>query len=253
MNLFSDLDNTLIYSHRRNLPEPKITVEWLNGKQQSFMTEKTFDFLSDNSDIHLIPVTTRSIEQYRRLTTLTNGLKVSYAIVCNGGILLNNGIVDADWMHETLKMIEPAYNEFMRVKEVAYELCGEDHIHDVEGIMFYGKSEAPQQIANALSSKMDLSKIGVFCDNRKFYCLPNVINKGIAVQRFSKRFNITIDIAVGDGIADIPMLEVSHFAIAPKAFNYLLNNRNVAYIGEGKILSNEVCSIVKKHLEYENV
>ena len=253
MNLFSDLDNTLIYSHRRNLPEPKITVEWLNGKQQSFMTEKSFNFFSDNPDVQLIPVTTRSIEQYSRLTALTEGLKVSYAIVCNGGILLSNGMIDTDWMNETMKMMEPAYDEFMRVKEVACELCGEDHIHDVEGIMFYGKSETPQQIVNALSLKMDVSKVGAFCDSRKFYCVPNVINKGSAVQRFSKRFNATIDVAVGDGIADIPMLEAARFAIAPKSLDCLVNNRNVAYIDKREILSDEVCSIVKKHLEYENI
>ena len=34
--LFTDLDNTLLYSHRHSTPEPKRWVEQLQGKPQGF-------------------------------------------------------------------------------------------------------------------------------------------------------------------------------------------------------------------------
>ena len=44
--LFSDLDNTLIYSHNRELSKPKVVIEHLDGREQSFMTQYTYDFLA---------------------------------------------------------------------------------------------------------------------------------------------------------------------------------------------------------------
>ena len=41
MRFFCDLDHTLIYSHRVALGEEKVVVEYLNGKEQSFMTRTT--------------------------------------------------------------------------------------------------------------------------------------------------------------------------------------------------------------------
>ena len=44
VDLFTDLDNTLIYSRRRPLPGDKVVVERLNGADQSFMTGRTLEF-----------------------------------------------------------------------------------------------------------------------------------------------------------------------------------------------------------------
>ena len=44
---FSDLDNTLVYSHRVSLPGERIAVEYLNDHIQSYMTKKTYDFLQE--------------------------------------------------------------------------------------------------------------------------------------------------------------------------------------------------------------
>lgn len=58
---FSDLDNTLIFSHRKKGVEDKIPVEYLNGKEQSYMPGELARLLTDNQEILLVPVTTRSI------------------------------------------------------------------------------------------------------------------------------------------------------------------------------------------------
>ena len=89
---FSDLDNTLIYSHRTTFTQKKVLVEYLRGKEQSFMTQETYNFMCSNR-IKFIPVTTRSVEQYNRLFVFGKEIEADHALVCNGAILLNKGVV----------------------------------------------------------------------------------------------------------------------------------------------------------------
>ena len=60
---FSDLDRTLIFSHRIALPREKLVVELLNGREQSYMTCRTLAYLQNAAWLRLVPVTMRSCEQ----------------------------------------------------------------------------------------------------------------------------------------------------------------------------------------------
>ena len=72
-------------------------------KQISFITRKTYSLLKKlNKDILIVPTSTRTIEQYNRINL--NIGKIKYALVCNGGILLVNGVKDEKWYEESLKM-----------------------------------------------------------------------------------------------------------------------------------------------------
>ena len=65
--LASDLDNTLIhsYKHRR---DNDICIELLKGEEQGFMSRRVYDCLSALPDnIELVPLTTRSVEQFERI------------------------------------------------------------------------------------------------------------------------------------------------------------------------------------------
>ena len=60
--LACDLDNTLIYSYKHRVPGDSC-VEWLDGQEQSFMTERTQALLRQlPANVRLVPVTTRSKE-----------------------------------------------------------------------------------------------------------------------------------------------------------------------------------------------
>lgn len=70
----SDLDRTLIFSHRF-LDEHKynkkiVLVEDKDGKEISYMSELAYNKLQEinnNKDITFIPTTTRSLEEYNRI------------------------------------------------------------------------------------------------------------------------------------------------------------------------------------------
>ena len=95
----SDLDRTLIYSNRlltkNHLPVPIRNVEVYNGREISYMTEKAIALLRELADeMMFIPVTTRTVEQYHRIALFREEIRPTYAITCNGGVVLNNGNVD---------------------------------------------------------------------------------------------------------------------------------------------------------------
>ena len=66
--LCADMDNTIIYSYKRNIGENKLNVELYNGREISFISEKTHDLLKKVSEkMTIIPTSTRTEEQYKRI------------------------------------------------------------------------------------------------------------------------------------------------------------------------------------------
>ena len=92
----SDLDNTLLYS-RSHKREGDVCVEHIKGEAHGFMTPLAIERLREVSQkVRLIPVTTRSVEQYRRIEW-PEGTAPEYAVTTNGAVLLHGGEVDAAW------------------------------------------------------------------------------------------------------------------------------------------------------------
>lgn len=101
--LFADLDRTLIYSANAldptapQTPAPRLRcVEMRRGRPASFVTETAAAGIGRLLDSQLlIPVTTRSVKQYRRVRL--PGPVPRLALVANGGRLLRDGVVDASY------------------------------------------------------------------------------------------------------------------------------------------------------------
>ena len=109
----SDLDNTLLYS-RSHKREGDICVEHIKGRAHGFMTPLAIERLREVSQkVRLIPVTTRSVEQYRRIEW-PEGTAPEYAVTTNGAVLLHGGEVDAAWREAHDALIAPAREEIAR-------------------------------------------------------------------------------------------------------------------------------------------
>ena len=99
-----DMDNTIIYSYKHDIGEKKLNVELYNGREISFISERTYSLLKEvNDKMLIVPTSTRTEEQYRRINLHIGA--IPYALVCNGGVLLVNGERDKEWYYESLKMI----------------------------------------------------------------------------------------------------------------------------------------------------
>ncbi|MBQ9140495.1 MAG: sucrose-6-phosphate hydrolase, partial [Lachnospiraceae bacterium] len=91
-----DMDNTLIYSYKHDIGESKRCAEIYQGREISFMTDKTSKLLRELArKVLIVPTTTRTRQQYERIDL---GLgKIPYALVCNGGVLIKDGVEVEDW------------------------------------------------------------------------------------------------------------------------------------------------------------
>ena len=110
----SDLDNTLLFSHRHRQPGDRC-VELLNGAEQGFFTQETVDLLPQVVQrVQLLPVTTRSVEQYLRIQWPA-GTAPRWALTANGAVLLRDGGLDRDWYAQSRELIRDYQGELHRI------------------------------------------------------------------------------------------------------------------------------------------
>ena len=218
MELFcSDLDNTLIYSYKRPIGEDKILVETKDGKELSFMSWKSYELLEKIKDkIELIPITTRSLEQYNRIQ-LSSQWKPKYALVANGGILLINGKIDRDWYQASKHLIEPC----KEVLNQGISLLNEDEyvnfqVRKVDQLFVFTKSKEPEKTIENLKKHLNLDLVSVHQNGVKVYIFPKRLNKGHALERIKAFLSSHFVIAAGDSDFDIPMLQKADLGIYPK-------------------------------------
>ncbi len=95
MDLFaSDLDNTLIYSYKRDLGTDTVCAEVDEGRKVSFMTNRSRELLEKvNQTMHFVPVTTRSVQQYQRIR-FGDTWSPHLALAANGGVLLRDELFE---------------------------------------------------------------------------------------------------------------------------------------------------------------
>lgn len=240
---FSDLDNTLIYSHNRKINDEKIVVEHLEGREQSFMTMQTYNFLIRSEWLNWIPVTTRTEVQYKRLNCM-DATHAKYAIVCNGGKLLVDGIEDVKWTEKTLGLAETQIDELETAIKILKDTCGQAELHRPDIYMCYVKVENPEEICGKLVKFISSKSIEIQHDQRKVYLFAGNVNKGSAVRRFMNRFDVGYTVAAGDDVMDIPMLNEVDFALAAsKIFHSVVVSPKELL--EGDIFSDQICKRLK--------
>lgn len=239
---FTDLDNTMIYSHHRGIGKPKIVVEHLDGKEQSFMTELTYDFLSYADWLVVVPVTTRTKQQYDRIEC-SEKLRFKYAIVCNGGKLLVDGKEDLEWSDKTDVFARDNYESLEQATELLSKLCRSETMHRPERYMSYVKCSDPERIYKEISKSVDPNKVNVQRDGRKVYLFANGISKGEAVKRFIRKRKPETILSAGDNLMDISMLNNADFAFVNRTITDLITCTNRITIEE-TLFSDGICRYI---------
>ena len=235
MILTTDLDNTLIYSYKHDIGNEKRCAEIYNGREISFITGKTFELLSAVKERHLIvPVTTRTEEQYRRIDLGAGGFE--YALVCNGGVLLKNGSEDKSWYEQSMKLTESSLPEIKK----AAAILGEDEnvcfeIRCIRELLVFTKSREPEITAGILRQQLDSSLADVFTNGVKVYAVPKMLDKGTAVERLRDYLGEKEIFAAGDSEFDIPMIKTADHAVCPRGL--VPAGENIIFCGDNELLS----------------
>ncbi|MFR6290933.1 MAG: hypothetical protein ACLUKQ_05715 [Peptococcaceae bacterium] len=248
--LLTDLDNTLIYSHRRDIGVQREHVEWYEGKQISFMTRKSQQLLElVRQKLLVIPCTTRSIAQYQRIQLLP-AWRPLYAFMANGGVLLVNGRIEPQWYQESLDRIASAESALQQA-QVLLERHTERllPVKCIDGLFLYTKSSVPEQLRQQLEAVLDLDQVQVLLHGAKVYVMPHTLTKGAVVQRIRQRYPQSYIWAAGDSTFDVPMLQAADFAFAPeKLASHLSEQSNQYLVSEGQLLAEEMLQYLQYHI-----
>lgn len=212
----SDLDNTLIYSYKRDIGKKKKCVELYEGREVSFMTDYSVSLLKQVAEkVLFVPTTTRTTEQYERITFDTGVPR--FALTCNGGVLLVDGKREESWYRESRELAENCRQEL----ELALYLLEADknrsmEVRFIEELFVFTKSEESEITIDKLRQRLDTSLVDVFQNGVKVYVVPKSLSKGRAVERLRKRLKPECVIAAGDSEFDVSMLACADLAVVPE-------------------------------------
>jgi hydroxymethylpyrimidine pyrophosphatase-like HAD family hydrolase len=221
MIFFSDLDNTLIHSYKR-ARVGDICVETRDGKELSFMPPGSYEMLQNAAEsVEFVPVTTRSAEQYRRLTMLRSG-GPRFALVCNGAILLDGGEIDEKWSDKSRMSF---HESLVRLPGYKYLADGwPDLFRDArlaDGFFMFAKPAASSDVTEVLNRVVDCALFDIHFAFEKVYIMPRGLTKGAAVSRFLRtRSGCQYSVSAGDGELDLSMLQVTDGALVPRGYPY---------------------------------
>ena len=210
----SDLDNTLLFSHRHRQPGDRC-VERLNGAEQSFFTQDTLDLLPQVvRRVHLLPITTRSVEQYLRIQW-PEGTVPRWALTANGAVLLRDGEVDRAWYAASQALVRDHREALAAVLDHLTRQGGATSARCVEGVYVYAAYPDTPTAERAARDWCGGSALRAVVSGRKVYFFPPGIDKGTALRRAVERFGLERVIAAGDSVIDVPMLRRADLALIP--------------------------------------
>lgn len=228
MMFASDLDRTIIYSNKFidskiNVSNNLRLVETYEGQEITYMLEKSIEILKKISKKALfVPVTTRTIEQYKRIMIFENEVIPKYSVVTNGGNILIDGKLDKEWnkaiknkIGQECLALEDAILEFEKIKNKKWM-----HKFRVADEMFFycviDKESLPLDVLNEFSMQLQKSNWRIILHGRKLYFLPKCLNKGNAVKYLAEKEEKEHVIAAGDSILDLDMLSIANHFISPQ-------------------------------------
>ncbi|MBQ2937910.1 MAG: HAD hydrolase family protein [Clostridia bacterium] len=216
----TDLDNTMIFSHRliSGYEDKVYCVEYYNGKAITYMTYTAIEKIKNlMKKIHVIPITTRSISQFERIEIFSSA---TYAVVANGGTILKNGIIHPEW-EQYINGILHKYNfeDVIKVFSNLPNLTLQPKV--VDGKFVFAKSDDINSCKQILQNKLDTKIWQLSFQGAKMYAIPMEITKGNALKFINEK--IINDkqpvISAGDSNLDLSMLEYSDYSIIPWGCN----------------------------------
>lgn len=224
---FTDLDRTIIYSHRFVGKEPNpfhVTVEAINGKKISFMKLSSFTLLREMlKEGRVVPVSARNVEEIKRLSLFEEGRFPEWVICDNGLVVLRNGQPDLDWQQEIEK------KEAFILRSRCYQI-GVQHFKNLSDL-FEKKwiktnstayrvliEDDPVFRETLYEQKEFYEKYGFLLDiqARKAYLIPKGFTKKEAVSYVIEHASPKKMIGAGDADSDYGFLTLMDVAYVPK-------------------------------------
>lgn len=203
----SDLDRTLIFSERY-VPnkEDYFLVETSKSGYQSYILKETFSRLSNLT--YFVPVTTRNESEWKR-TLLYTALKPHYAIVSNGEVVLENGVVSTEWA--TYLQDELSHIALVDIVSVAADILHPVRLAEPricsEYMVMFKVLNAPQTAEyRILCSYLSKSAWTATANGNKIYIMPKIVTKESALRFVQQQLGNLPVFGAGDSIMDLGII-----------------------------------------------
>lgn len=247
--LACDLDNTLIHSYK-HFVDGDICIEHLNGNEQGFMHPLTYKGLQElPAGIALVPLTSRSVGQYRRVRWPEN--KAPYnALTTNGCILLQEDREVPSWIEQSARLLEPFLAEFDRVQALLSKEAGIERCGMVDGMYLFARFASEVQAKSAAERIRPTSRMEVAQVQRKLYVIAPGTSKGAAIKRLKEAPDFDLLICAGDSEADLSMLREADVAVVPNRAlaNGLRSGVKTEICREGARFSDFILEVAHKYM-----
>ena len=212
--LACDLDNTFIFRKVNPLCD-YIPVEYNHGKPVMYISKKALElFRTTDKCIEFVPVTARSIEEFKRINIFAQK-QPQYVITSLGGVILKNGNIDAEWekrREAIMRSVRKILKEiFLKYKTKEYIL----RAMVVDESYLFIQSKCAENTASEIQSVYDESCLDILSRKEKIYIVPKEINKESAVRRVRTELDADVLVVAGDSDADNGMLNIADYALVP--------------------------------------
>ncbi|MGG0716833.1 HAD family hydrolase [Robertmurraya massiliosenegalensis] len=215
MMFASDLDRTLIYS-KRAMEEYSlvdelelIAVERKEEKEVSFMSKKALDYLGKlSSKLMFVPVTTRSLSQYKRVSF--QGIVHKYAVTTNGAIILYNGNQLSEWNEKISKEIRStsvSMGELVDLLLGHFTIDGDLRFVEERFVYYYLEKDITPELLSEVTKFSEEKGWRVSLQGKKLYFVPRPLSKGSAIKYIQEREGISTLIGAGDSLLDDDFLQ----------------------------------------------
>ncbi|MGQ0616575.1 MAG: hypothetical protein ACT4PW_06220 [Acidimicrobiia bacterium] len=196
-------------------------VEYLDGSPLSYMTVRALDLLRRlRAVVDVVPVTTRSLAQYRRVELFHGPLTPTYAVAANGGHLLHDGEPDLGWYESVRAAVARSCADAATVADHLAEF-GRAWAHRArvaDGLFVYSvvdRAAIPARDLRQLDDWLAASGWELSVQGRKLYAVPGPLGKWRAVEEVVRRTGATVVVAAGDSLLDRDMLDRADFSLRP--------------------------------------
>lgn len=232
----TDMDRTMIFSHRfidEYRPDCEYELaEEKDGREISYISKQVKAKLAEinnREDIFVVPVTTRSLEEFNRIEL---GCKTKYAIIDNGGTILEDGEPIKEWEEyvskntNKLEMLQVAM-DFEDMKSVGRP----SKYIDNKYVFNKTKDIKTYDIEVATIMTKYSQNFNIVRQKNKIYAVPRCFDKAMAIRWLQHRLGCDKVIASGDSELDLPMLAIADYAIVPEHGDLIKSG----YVTEGRI------------------
>lgn len=227
----ADLDRTLVYSAAALMLDPAdsgvrrlVCVEVHEGVPLSFVTEDAAAGIARlNAAGALVPVTTRTVEQYQRIAL--PGPTPRFALCANGGRLVRDGVEDLDHTRRVEARIAATgaplaemHAELLRVSDPGGGVPFVTKVRAASDLFCYAvveRDRLPQGWVEHLVGFCAERGWTVSVQGRKVYLVPAVLTKGGAAREVAEMLGADRLLAAGDSLLDADLLEAADEGIRP--------------------------------------